>query len=209
MKISPWRERLLQSTRGQVLALLQTKNLTVSELAHKLKITRNAVRAHLVSLERDGLVCRKGSKLGVRRPHVSYGLSDDADHIFQKPYAKLLSNFIGITRERFGSRALRSSMRELGRSIARDYSAKVKGRSRAQRIETALGFLKEIGGAANICRNKDKLVIRGNSCPLAAVTAQHPDACLIPASLLEEIIGLAVKEVCNHGPNPCCRFEIG
>jgi predicted ArsR family transcriptional regulator len=206
---SRWRERLLESTRGRLLALLQAKNRTVNQLADELQITDNAVRAHLVSLERDGLVRRVGTKAGVRRPHVSYGLSHGAEHIFPKPYGPLLATFVAIVRKRLGPRALRTSLRQLGRGIARDYSARVKGRNRAQRIDAALALLKEMGGAAEVSRDNGKVVIRGNGCPLAAVTAHYRDACLIAESLLAEVIGAPVKECCRHGPNPSCRFEIG
>ena len=62
MKPQQWRQRLLKSTRGQILALLRTGNRTVNELAAILNLTDNAVRAHLVSLERDGLAQQHGTR---------------------------------------------------------------------------------------------------------------------------------------------------
>jgi predicted ArsR family transcriptional regulator len=56
MKPQRWRVRFLDSTRGQILALLRVESCTVNELAAALKLTDNAVRAHLISLERDGLI---------------------------------------------------------------------------------------------------------------------------------------------------------
>ena len=55
MKTTGWRARLMESTRGKILDLLRTKEQTVNELAAALGLTDNAVRAHLLSLERDGL----------------------------------------------------------------------------------------------------------------------------------------------------------
>jgi predicted ArsR family transcriptional regulator len=204
--MSRWHARLFESTRGRLLALLRTKHQTVKELADKLAITSNAVRAHLVSLERDGLVRRTGTKGGRRRPHVSYGLSEEAEQIFPRPYGPLLSNFLAITRERLGPRAFRISMRELGRRIARSHT--VNGGKRIQRIETALALLKELGGAPGISPSNGKLVIRSNRCPLAALTVEHPEACLVVESLLHEIIDVPVKERCQRGRHPHCRFEI-
>src|SRR5437764_1252149 len=66
----------------------------------------------------------------------------------------------------------------------------------------------EIGGSATICNKNGKLLIRGNRCPLAAVTAEYPEACLIVEALLAEGIGARVKERCVHTPHPSCRFEI-
>jgi len=56
-------ERFFPSTRGQVMqamALLRGGDRSVEELAQALGLTANAVRAHLVTLERDEIV-RQGS----------------------------------------------------------------------------------------------------------------------------------------------------
>ena len=64
MKKTGWQKRLLESTRGQILELLRTKVRTVNELADALRLTDNAVRAHLLSLERDGLVSQAENNRG-------------------------------------------------------------------------------------------------------------------------------------------------
>jgi predicted ArsR family transcriptional regulator len=53
MQPSRWIERLLASTRGEIIALLRR---SVGEMAEELKLTDNAIRSHLAALERDGLV---------------------------------------------------------------------------------------------------------------------------------------------------------
>ena len=77
MKPEHWRHRLLKGTRGQILALLRTENRTVNDLAAVLHLTDNAVRAHLLGLERDDLVQKRGIRPGTRRPHAAYGLSSE------------------------------------------------------------------------------------------------------------------------------------
>ena len=79
MKFIGWRERLFKSTRGKILDLLRTRDRTVNELAGELRLTDNAVRAHLASLERDRLVIQSGMKRGIRKPHTTYGLGPDAE----------------------------------------------------------------------------------------------------------------------------------
>ena len=60
MKTTKLDERFFDSTRGRVVNLLRGKSGTVIELAEALGLTDNAVRAHLLSLERDGLVRQSG-----------------------------------------------------------------------------------------------------------------------------------------------------
>ena len=67
----------------KILALLRSENRTVNELAAALLLTDNAVRGHLLSLERDGLVQQQGTRPGKRKPHATYGLSTEAS-VFSK-----------------------------------------------------------------------------------------------------------------------------
>src|SRR3989442_183899 len=108
MQRTGWNKRLLASTRGRILALLRSENRTVNGLAAALRLTDNAVRAHLLSLERDG----------------------------------------------------------------------------------------------------KQFIYGRNGCPLAAVTASHPEACLIVESLLSKIIGVPAKKCCEYGETPRCCFEL-
>ena len=76
------------------------------------------------------------------------------------------------------------------------------------RISLALDLLKKLGGAVALHETDGKKFIRGKSCPLAAITADYPDVCLIVEALLTEMIGVPVKEQCTHGQPSSCCFEV-
>ena len=61
-------QRLITSTRGQIIMLLRRSSRTVDELAQALELTDNAVRAHLAALERDGVVQLRGLRRGSGKP---------------------------------------------------------------------------------------------------------------------------------------------
>jgi len=208
MKHIGWRERLFKSTRGKILGLLRTREWTVNELAEKLRLTDNAVRAHLASLERDRLVAQSGMKPGVRKPHTTYALGPEAEQLFPKAYGRLVSLLMSIFSRQIEPKNLRAGMRAAGRKVAQEHLRELQGRTRQQRIDAALDVLKELGGAASFREEDGKHFIYGNGCPIAAATANHPEACLLAESLLAEIIGSPVKEHCIHGAAPSCRFEI-
>ena len=210
MKRAAWRQRLLQSTRGQILALLRGEERTVNELAASLNLTDNAVRAHLLSLERDGFVQQRGTRSGTRRPHVAYGLTAEVEHIFPKAYAPLLNELLTVISKRMSPNVLRDSMRQVGRAMAKEELRKLTSRTRAARIEAALKLFDDLGGSAAFDQSNGKKLIHGrNGCPLAAVTAKHPEACLIIESLLTDIIGVPAKRCCAYKEAPHCCFEIG
>ena len=209
MERTGWNKRLLASTRGRILALLRGENRTVNELAAALDLTDNAVRAHLLSLERDGLVQQHGIRPGKRKPHAAYGLSTEAEQIFPKAYGPLLAHFVTVISNRLNRRALRATMREVGRAVAADHLERWKGRGRGERIKAALDLLDDLGGSAKFEESEGKQFIHGrNGCPLAAVTASHPEACLIVESLLSKVIGVPAKKCCEYGETLRCCFEL-
>jgi predicted ArsR family transcriptional regulator len=210
MQRTGWNTRLLASTRGRILALLRTEHRTVNELAATLNLTDNAVRAHLVSLERDGLVQQHGTRAGTRKPHAAYGLSSEAEHIFPKAYGPLLNHFVTVISNRLTPRTFRATMHEVGAAVAADHLERLRGCSRRDRIKAALDLLNDLGGSAKFDDSGGKQFIHGrNGCPLAAVTATHPEACLIVQSLLSKIIGAPSKKCCEYGSTPRCCFELG
>ena len=208
MKHIGWRERLFKSTRGKILELLRARESTVNELAEELHLTDNAVRAHLANLERDRLVVQSGMKPGVRKPHVTYGLGPEAEQLFPKAYGRLVSLLMSIFSRQVKPRKLRAGMRAAGRAVAKEHLHELRGKTRQQRIDAALDVLKELGGAASFKEEDGKHFIYGNGCPIAAATANHPEACLLAESLLTELIGSPVKQRCIRGATPSCRFEV-
>jgi predicted ArsR family transcriptional regulator len=207
VKIPGWRPRFLASTRGKILALLRAGSRTVSELAQALELTENAVRSHLTSLERDGLIQQLGLRRGFRKPHALYSLSSEAEYLFPTAYGSLLRHVLAVFGRELPPEELRRSLREVGRTAAQEHLVHVKDKTGSQRIEFALSVLKTLGGDVTVQENQGKRFINGNGCALSAVTAHHPEACLIVEGLLSEIIGIPVKECCLHGEAPRCRFE--
>jgi len=200
---------LLESTRGRILQQLRAREQTVNELAATLKLTDNAVRAHLLSLARDGLVQQNGVQPGFRKPHALYGLTSQSEQIFPKAYGPLLDLVLSVFERKLTPTELDAGMREVGRHVAALHAGEVKGKSWEQRVEAALAILRELGGAATFEESEGEHFIRGNGCPMAAATARHPAACLIAESLLTEVIGVPVKQRCRHNGTPSCLFEIG
>ena len=60
--------RFFESTRGQIVTMLRASPCTVDELARELDLTDNAIRAHLLTLERDGIVQQSGLRRALASP---------------------------------------------------------------------------------------------------------------------------------------------
>src|SRR5687768_15199572 len=109
-----WSDRMLASTRGRVLSLLRWGPRTVNELADALGVTDNAVRIHLSSLERDGLIHQEGVRRGASKPSNVYRLSTEAESLFPKAYATVLAEVLGLVREQQGEAGLETFLRAVG-----------------------------------------------------------------------------------------------
>ena len=201
-------KRFFGSTRGRIVTLLRGSTKTVNELAEELELTDNAVRAHLLSLERDGLIKQSGTQRGTRKPHFAYELTEEAEHLFPKAYDALLNQLITVLKGRLTPSALEEVLREVGRSLARTEAANQNNGDIDSRISKALATLEAIGGSARVEKENNKLVICSESCPLATAVAEHPEVCRLAETLLSEIIGFEVRERCDREGPPRCRFEV-
>ena len=198
--------RFFESTRGQIVTILRGSACTVEELAAQLELTDNAVRAHLSTLERDGLVRQSGLRRGPRKPHFTYVLTPEADALFPKAYDALLNQLIAVLKNRLKPSEIEDVLREVGRAVAA--GAPSLENNLEGRVQSALTVLEAIGGAAVVEQHDDKIVIQGNSCPLAAAVNVHPEVCQLAETLVAEIVKAPVHESCNREGHPKCRFEI-
>ncbi|MBX3283012.1 MAG: ArsR family transcriptional regulator [Acidobacteria bacterium] len=201
-------ERFFDSTRGRIVLALRGSDRTVNDLAAELGITDNAVRAHLLALERDAIVLQRGTVKGFRKPHFVYGLAEDARHLFPTAYDSLLNRLLAGFKKNLAPRAFIQTLREVGRTIAADRGTP-PAKSRTEKLNAALSTLEELGGAANIVRDPSGTRIESECCPFADVVAEHPEVCKVAESLVAEITGEKVVEKCDRTGLPKCRFEIG
>jgi predicted ArsR family transcriptional regulator len=204
-----WDEKFFESTRGQIVTLLRRSNRTVEELARALDVTDNGVRAHLAVLERDGIVRQRGSvrrSSGGGKPAYVYELTQEGEDLFPKAYEPTLRRLLDIMSERLGPEESEALLRSVGRRLAEEHSTQADGAH--ARLEAAAGVLNELGGLAELEEQDGTLVIQGYSCPLAAVTPDHPEVCGLAEALVAEVAGVPVHERCDRSERPRCCFEV-
>lgn len=199
--------RFLESTRGQVLARLRRSDQTVDELAEALGLTRNAIRLHLQRLELDGLV----AVVGLRRPERAgkpaqlYGMVPGADQRFSRAYAPVLGALLEVLGERMEPAAVEAIAREAGRRLAEGMDG---GAGEKDAAEFARRILADLGGQVEVEAVAEGLVIQGCGCPLSAVTEGRPEVCRAMETLLSTALQRPVRESCERGARPRCRFLV-
>jgi predicted ArsR family transcriptional regulator len=197
---------LLDTTRGRIVSLLQRGGSTAHELATVLGITPTAIRAHLTAMERDGLVERAGRRAGATRPANVFALTAAAAQLLSRAYIPFLTQLVAVFSAGLPPEQLDDLMRAAGRELAAGMPRPPGGLG--DRVAAASALLDEQLGAVTRVESNGSFVIRGSSCPLAAITGKHPAVCLAIESLVAEIVGAPVQECCDRGSRPACCFEI-
>ena len=200
-----WEQHFGNSTRGRIVAILRRGWRSVDELAATLGLTDNAVRAHIATLERDGVVAQAGERRDgtVGKPATLYGVAEEADTLFSSAYAPALAALVA----EIGSRhpdELESLLRGAGRRLATPASGTL-----AERVGTAAALLTELGADADVVPAAGGFAIQGHGCALAQAVSSRPETCCMVEQFLAQVTGGEVREHCDRGKYPPrCAFMI-
>jgi predicted ArsR family transcriptional regulator len=169
----------MQPTRRKILlALKQRGGMTAGELAALLGITSMGVRRHLMTLERDRLVEYELAQRGKGRPSYIYRLSQLAEDVFPKNYARLANELLGYLADEQGDQA-----------ITWLFDQRTQRRIRSAQVHlSGLPFTERIAGLTAILNGEGYLAewgeldsgtywIREHNCAIHDVAAEHLAAC--------------------------------
>jgi predicted ArsR family transcriptional regulator len=202
------RQVILASTRGKVLDRLRRAPQTVEQLASSLGVTGNAVRSHLLALERDGLIRRGDLRTGARRPFHTYRLSPGAEAIFCQAYVPFLDQLLALLADRMS----RGNFDELIRAVGRRLAPARLAEPLAARVFATAAFLEELGGIIEVKTRRSSgvvYVIHGLSCPLEALVRSHPGVCVAIQGLVAQMTRANTHEQCHRSADqPHCLIEV-
>src|SRR5687767_10547155 len=111
-----FRKQLLDSSRGRIVALLRSGALTADDLASKLGLTRSAVRAQIMGMERDGVVRRAGQRPGATRPSHVFELTPEVEQLLSSAYIPLLTQLVDVFAAGLPADQLETMLRQAGNS---------------------------------------------------------------------------------------------
>lgn len=203
-------ERIVETTRGRVLALLRRGEMTADELAEALGLTDNAVRAHLTTLERDGFVQPQGERRDGRvgKPATLYQVSPEAEPLFSKAYLPLLTTLLAALGERLSAEELGGLLADVGNRLAAGI-ARPSG-DLIQRVHAASNLLNQLGGLSSVeeVEAGGRYIIQSRGCPVGVAVKELPEVCEAIVTLLSELTGASVRSCCARSGRPSCCFEV-
>ena len=203
-----FRQQLLDTARGRIVSLLQRGPLTVDDIASTLELSASGVRAQITAMERDGVVRRQGRRAGTTRPSRIFELTPEVEQLLSQAYIPLLTQLVDVFAEDLPARHVDRLLRRVGANLARQLSPARPSGSLRSRVSAASQLLNDQLGAVTHVEANGVYMIRGEGCPLSALTGKHPSVCRAMENLVKELVGASVHECCERAQRPRCCFEI-
>ncbi len=199
----------LSPARFAVMDAIRRGHRTVNALASLLGVSDNAVRIQLSTLERDGLLQRRGVVHSGRagQPAAEYDLTLGGEDSLSRAYRPVLAALVSVLGRRLDPRALRHLFADAGRAVAAP-APQPTTPSLAARAASCAALVESLGGSATVHMGRGQAILEGAGCPLSAAVREEPATCLIMESLLAQHTGLKARQRCIHGEQPRCKFEL-
>lgn len=199
-------ERYGPTQRCLLKVLLQTHGgVSVEHLTRELGITHNAVRTHLVALQRDGAVERLGQQRTGGRPEHLFTLTPAGRETFPRRYREIAESLIGAVEGTLGHGALDKVMRRMGAEAGRHL---VPPRSPKASVSRTAAVMKDLGYEATFrVTDKHGEEIVARNCVFHELAIKHPAVCQFDLAFLESAVGRTVEHrECMLRGGQVCRF---
>jgi predicted ArsR family transcriptional regulator len=201
------------STRKQLLHLIKTQgNCGIGELSKSLGITEMAVRRHIGTLERDGMIRSTLVRQAMGRPLNRYSLTEQAADLFPKNYPQLTLDLLTELEEQSGGTDMIDRMFEGRRDkLAARYGAQMREIPLADRV-AALADIQNNGGYMTDwepSEDGETYKLHEYNCPIAQVANRYRQACRCEQQLFERLLGADVERTeCLADGGARCTYVI-
>ena len=191
--------------------LLRNKSgATVDELTRTLGVTRTAVRQHLASLMRDGLVAPAETRPTGGRPEQLFVLTDEGKEAFPRHYSWFAQLLIEAMTKEHGATGLRVRLGRIASAVVAQLREREPRKENArQRVEKLATLMDELGYDARMAKDVGgALAIEADNCVFHELAMKNPEICQFDLALLGGYSGSKVElHECMARGGHVCRFR--
>lgn len=200
------------SRQEQILTLLlnSTAGMSIDEMAARLEISRNAVKQHLVMLEKQQLVqeAALNSRTG-GRPARSYMLTEQGVNRFPKQYAWFCNLLLSEMASTLNTEALEQMMWRMGVKLANSLAPQFSHKEPAEKLASLIELMQSLGYHAELERQADRCSIKALNCVYHDLAQQHPEICQFDQALIATLLEKPIQQMTCMAKKDCdCRFSI-
>jgi len=184
---------------------------TVEELAHGLRVSRNAVRQHLTSLIAEGLVAKGSMQATGGRPEQFYILSTAGHENFPRKYSWFSELLLDSLKAEKGEAALVARFEKLGEQVGMQLQQQRSPSAQAsERIRHLATAMHELGyeAASTTATGRQLPMIEAANCVFHHLATRFPEICHFDLALLSTFVGRPVShDECIVRGGHVCRFR--
>jgi predicted ArsR family transcriptional regulator len=205
-------ENLSETQRAIVYSLKREGRTTMAQLADQLNMSNEAVRQHLIQLEREGWVEKysgREQKQGAGRPTLHYELTSRGDHLFPKHYDALTVEVLDTLADQLGPAAVQTILSNMAEKRIREWEPRLLGLSLTERLDRLKQLYLIDDSFMEIEREGKELRLIERNCPFLNVAMRRPILCSVSVSVLTNLLGYrVVRDKKFQNGNGCCSFRI-
>ncbi|GAB6989627.1 helix-turn-helix transcriptional regulator [Paenibacillus pini] len=195
------------STRDKILQMLKTKGeLSAKDITEQIGITSMAIRRHINTLEKEGLIESKTIRQPMGRPTAIYRLTEQAEGFFPNKYFALTLDLLGELEEDAGKEMVHHLFDRRGQSLLRKHGDKMHGKPFAEKVEMLAEIQNESGYMVHLeKKTEDEYTLLEHNCPISQIAKKYNHACACEMKLFESLLGAEVSrsECLAKGDNKC------
>ena len=200
------------SRQEQILTLLLNtpEGLSIDEMSFKLNISRNAVKQHLVVLEKQQQVREAALNSTGGRPARSYTLTEKGINSFPKQYAWFCNLLLDDLAAEMSSEALEEMMWKMGVKLANSLAPQFIHKDARQKLIALVELMQSLGYHAEIEQNGGEPSIKAINCVYHDLAQQHPELCQFDQALISTLLDSPIEQTACMAKQDCnCRFRMG
>lgn len=200
------------STRRLIITMLKTSgSLTVNEMAKQLGITEMAIRRHLNTLERDGLIESALLRQAVGRPTNSYSLTASAEDLFPKNYHHLALDLLQeLDNDESQQGMVDKLFKKRMEKLVQKYKTHMEGKDLQDRVAALAKIQNDNGYMAEWELNEQgDFLLMEHNCPISQVANQFNHPCQYEQTLFETLLETKVERTeCLTNDGKKCAYVI-
>lgn len=199
------------SRQDQILGLLLDvkSGMSIDEMASQLQISRNAIKQHLVLLERAQLIQKHTLNITGGRPAQSYVLTEKGFNHFPKQYSWFCNLLLTDLKADMGEEAFKRYMAKLGVKLAHSLMQQFQFKSPADKITELVGVMQSLGYHARQDSLSAEPTLLAFNCVYHDLAQQHPELCEFDHALMSTLLEKPLTQTECMARNGCvCKFLV-
>ncbi|UOQ84151.1 helix-turn-helix transcriptional regulator [Gracilibacillus salinarum] len=201
-----------QTTKDQILEILKKEvSLSVNEIITHINITHMAIRKHLTTLEKDGLVTYTHVKKEIGRPLQRYHLTEKGKRLFPSNYETISMEFLKDIEETYGKDAVTQLFKNREARQSSQYGPFLTTYTPKEKMQHMINIQNEKGYMAELKQEDDlHFEMVEYNCPIFSVARAYNVACQCETNMFKQVLGTENIErtQCKTDGDNHCKFKV-